>query len=151
MSTKVKDAVEFATKAHRGQTYGSKPYIYHLAKVFDNVKRFGGNESQQIAAWLHDVIEDTPLTKMDISKAFGPDVAHIVDLVSNKGSVKDTYKRINRNRDAVFVKLCDRLANVTEGAKNDKYRQLQPVFKSVLYRKGEFENLWNAIDRKLGL
>jgi (p)ppGpp synthase/HD superfamily hydrolase len=148
---KVKDAAKFAIKAHGNQRYGGKPYSYHLEKVYKNAVKHGGSETQQIAAWLHDTIEDTSVTSSDISKEFGSSVARLVDLVSNLSSKETTFKRIRTSKDAVFVKLCDRLANVTEGAKNDKYRKEHPLFKSILYKQGEFESLWRAIDQKLGM
>ena len=147
----VKDAAKFAVKSHGNQSYGSQPYSYHLEKVYKNTVRFGGSEVEQQAAWLHDVIEDTKITKSDVAKAFGGKVARIVDLVSNRASKEATFKRVRTDRSAVFVKLCDRLANVSAGSKNDMYRKRHPVFKSILYKKGEFEALWKAIDKALGL
>lgn len=147
----VKDAAKFALKAHGNQKYGSHPYGYHLEKVYQNTVRYGGSEPAKQAGWLHDVIEDTSVTKAEVARAFGGNVAKIVDLVSNRSSKEATNKRIRTSKDAVFVKLCDRLANVTEGAKNDKYRKAHPLFKSILYKKGEFDALWKAIDKVLGV
>jgi (p)ppGpp synthase/HD superfamily hydrolase len=145
----VKEAAKFAVKAHGNQSYGGKPYAYHLEQVYKNTVKYGGSTTQQIAAWLHDVIEDTSTTKAEVSKEFGSAVATLVDLLSNRGSKETTYKRIRSSKDAVFVKLCDRLANVSAGAKNDMYRKQHPLFKSILYKSGEFDSLWKEIDRRL--
>lgn len=142
-------AQQFAVKAHGDQKYGDKPYEYHLQKVVDNVRSFGGNENQIQAAYLHDVLEDTYIEKDELEKKFGKDVADIVDLLSNTGNKEETFKRIRTNPDAVFVKLADRLANTSEGKKNDKYRKEQPLFKSILYRKGEFDEMWDQLDKNL--
>lgn len=147
----VKDAAKFAARAHGNQSYGSQSYTYHLNQVYRNTLKFGGSDAEQQAAWLHDVIEDTKTTKSDVAKAFGGTVAKIVDLVSNRASKEATFKRVRTDRSAVFVKLCDRLANVSAGSKNDMYRKRHPVFKGILYKKGEFEALWKAIDKALGL
>lgn len=147
----VKDAAKFAARSHGNQKYGSHAYAYHLDKVYRNAVRFGGSEAEQQAAWLHDVIEDTSVTKGEVAKLFGGTVAKIVDLVSNRASKEVTFKRVRTDRSAVFVKLCDRLANVTAGSKNDMYRKRHPEFKGILYKKGEFEALWKAIDKALGL
>lgn len=146
----VKDAAKFAAKAHGSQRYGGKSYMYHLERVYRVVTRFGGSEVHQATAWLHDVIEDTSVTKSDIAKVFGSKIAHIVDLVSNRGSKESTFQRIRSDKDAVFVKLCDRLANVSEGGKLSMYRKQHQSFRSILYKKGEFDALWKAIDDKLG-
>jgi (p)ppGpp synthase/HD superfamily hydrolase len=145
----VKEAAKFAIKAHGSQTYGSKPYAHHLEQVYRNVVKYGGSPVLQMAAWLHDVIEDTSTTKAEVSKKFGSAVATIVDLVSNRGSKEATYKRIRSNKGAVFVKLCDRLANVSVGEKNDMYRKMHSLFKSILYKPGEFDSLWKEIERRL--
>jgi len=151
MKDEVKEAAKFAIEAHGGQRYGERtPYAYHLALTYQNAKRFSGSTNEQMAAWLHDVVEDTSVTLADVQKRFGYSVAHIIDLVTNTGSKEATYKRIRTSQHAVFVKLCDRLANIMSGSKNDMYKKQQPLFKSILYRKGEFENLWQAIDKHLG-
>ena len=147
----IKDAAKFAAKAHGKQRYGGKAYTYHLERVYRNAVRFGGSDVHQVAAWLHDVIEDTPVTKGDVTKAFGSKVAKIVDLVSNQGSKEATYKRIRTDKDAVFVKLCDRLANVSEGGKLDMYRKQHQLFSNILYKRGEFDALWKAIEKALGI
>lgn len=144
------DVRTFANTAHGDQKYGKdKPYSYHLDKVYDNAVKFGGSRTAQIAARLHDVLEDTSVPYETIEEKFGKDVADVVQLVSNLPDKAETYRRIRTNPDAVFVKLCDRLANVSEGQKNDKYRKEQPLFKSILYRPGEFDELWNAIEERL--
>jgi guanosine-3',5'-bis(diphosphate) 3'-pyrophosphohydrolase len=142
-------AEEVATYAHKGQQYGLQPYTYHLNKVYQNAVRFGGDSTAQQAAWLHDVLEDTAMTEDELRRIFGEKVAHIVDLVTNQPSKEETLRRIRSNPEAVFVKLCDRLANVEEGEKNDMYRKQQPLFKKMLYRPNEFESLWNELDKKL--
>ena len=145
----VKEAADFAAKAHGSQQYGSLPYWHHLNAVYMNAKSYGGTKTEQTVAWLHDVIEDTKVTKQDIAKVFGALVAHLVDLVTNKSSKETTFKRIRTSKSAVFVKLCDRLANVSEGGKLSMYRKWHQLFKSILYKRGEFESLWKAIDQKL--
>jgi (p)ppGpp synthase/HD superfamily hydrolase len=137
---------EFAVKAHGDQKYGDNPYSYHLDKVVNNATKFGGNEKQIQAAYLHDVLEDTSVSKEELEQNFGKEITNIVDLLSNTGNKEETFKRIRTNPDAVFVKLCDRLANVSEGQKNNKYKKEHPLFKSILYKKGEFDELWNKID-----
>ena len=159
----VKDAATFAAKVHGDQEYGPDlPYTYHLDQVCEIVKRFGGTTTHQIAAWLHDVVEDTPVKVIEVQTKFGSRIAQIVDLVSNRKPTKPvtpeskreakrkTWNLTRCSKDAVFVKLCDRLANVTAGSKNDMYRGQHATFKSILYREGEFDELWKEIDQKLG-
>jgi len=147
-------AHEFALAAHGDQKYGNEPYDNHLEEVVGLAKRFGGDETEITAARLHDVIEDTAVTKEQLAAQFGSEVAEIVDLLSNLGkdynSKKATFERIRTNPKAVFVKLCDRIANTSRGKKNDKYRKEQPLFKQILYRPGEYDLMWAVLDKILG-
>jgi len=147
----INKAATLAIKAHGDQMYGNKPYKYHLKKVYDNAVRYGGTTAARVAAVLHDTLEDTQLSKEEIAKEFSPKVAHIVDLLSNRPSKQETFQRIRTDPTAVFVKLCDRLANVQEGQKNDKYRKEHPLFKQELHTPGEYDTLWYAIEKALGV
>jgi len=145
------DADDFAQMAHGDQQYGQHPYKYHLDKVVDNARRFNGTKTQILCARLHDVIEDTAITKEQLASRFGNHVAHVVDLVSNQSKEhpdwkQTTLERIRTEPDAVFVKLCDRIANVAEGGKIGKYRKEYPLFRGILYREGEYEDMWRVLD-----
>jgi len=81
-------AVQFALESHRYQQrkYSGRPYILHLQSVSSYVWLEGGSESEAIAAWLHDYVEDAApklgLTLeaafAKISDEFGAEVAEIV-------------------------------------------------------------------------
>ena len=57
-------AVRMALISHGNQRYGDLPYQMHLEHVQAILTRFGldSEENLVIAAWLHDTLEDTPLT-----------------------------------------------------------------------------------------
>ena len=72
-----------------------------------------------IAVWGHDLIEDTRVSYNDVMNRLGQEVADIVYAVTNeKGKNRDErandkyYEGIRNTPGAVFVKLCDRIANV---------------------------------------
>ncbi len=53
----------WAQEFHRNQKYGNEPYTKHLEDVIAVLKRFGIKSScVLVEAWLHDAVEDTPLT-----------------------------------------------------------------------------------------
>ena len=54
-----------------------EPYTKHLSKVAQLVAESGGDEAQVAAAWLHDVVEDTPIPLSHIGTVFGPDIVEI--------------------------------------------------------------------------
>lgn len=113
-------ALMVAEKAHSNQTYDIYPYIYHIRQVVKIAEQLGYDESIVIAAALHDTLEDTPLSYNDIKKAFGKEVAEIVycvtdELGRNRNERKEkTYPKIQSNWKATVVKICDRIANVSQ-------------------------------------
>ena len=120
VTDRVLRAKQFAIQAHGTQMYGEGlPYEYHLQKVVNTLITAGvHNKEALMAGWLHDVVEDTPVTVQDLEKQFGWEVAWIVWSVSNgpganraeKHSV--TYPKICACPLAVVVKLADRVANM---------------------------------------
>jgi len=120
-------ALKFAEKAHEGQMrkFQDVPYIWHpitVAKLVDIYKPDSSNAILlRISALLHDVVEDTKYTLPDIFDQFGPQVASIVDELTNekdkKGKSKANYlayKMIGMSNYALVVKLADRLDNVMD-------------------------------------
>ena len=77
----VNKAKEFATKAHTGHfriNPEQTPYTDHLEEVALLVEMSGGDHFEIAAAWLHDVVEDTPATMEDVQREFGEEVAEMV-------------------------------------------------------------------------
>ena len=95
----VYDAYLLAAEAHEGQTRRSgDPYIYHpiaVALILANMKM---DSTVLAAAILHDVIEDTPVTKKQIVERFGDKVAEMVDGVSKISQIS------NENREHAEAK-----------------------------------------------
>jgi len=112
------DAIDLAKFAHRNQLdKAGFPYIEHPLRVLANVQAQGGRPFVQIAAVLHDVVEDTPFT-LDILLALGfsPAAVRLVDLVTRKDSVQTEiyYNNIAVNSDARMIKMADISDNTLE-------------------------------------
>ena len=79
-------AFEFAREAHSPQKRKSgEPYIIHpvcVARIVAEELELGADPV--IAAFLHDVVEDTPYTIEDIRERFGDDVAFLVGVVTKE-------------------------------------------------------------------
>ena len=73
-------AIEYATAAHAGQKrkYTYEDYITHPLAVAELANEIGLSQTAQIAAVLHDTVEDTSVTMEDIIRHFGEDVASYV-------------------------------------------------------------------------
>jgi (p)ppGpp synthase/HD superfamily hydrolase len=124
MSDFLDRVAQYAEEKHSGQKrkFNGEPYINHPKRVALTVQKYTKDENVVAAAWLHDVLEDTQATPLEIEKLFGKKVATIVDaLTSNKEESKALGKKeylakkiINLNSDALLVKLADRLDNISD-------------------------------------
>ena len=78
-------AVQFAIKAHEGQTrkYTGEPYVVHPMAVARTLEVNGMDGDTIAAALLHDVVEDTDVTAKDIMREFGTEISNIVIGVTN--------------------------------------------------------------------
>lgn len=127
--TKVKKilrAYEFAHKSHEGQERQSgDPYIIHPVAVAHILADMHMDHETLMAALLHDVIEDTPATKMQLSWRFGTTVSNMVDAVSKLTEIEFSSKEerqaesfqkmtlaMAKDIRIVLVKLADRLHNM---------------------------------------
>lgn len=155
------DAREFATKKHADQLYGEHPYTYHLNAVCEVAQRHCLNGDICVAAWLHDILEDTSVSSVELRTFFGPSVAGLVEAVTDEPGknrlerAKKTWPKIRTDAAAVALKLCDRIANVQaclDGVGNVKmlkaYRKEYDAFRAALYRDDEEEMLplWLELD-----
>lgn len=158
---KIEKARVFAIRAHGKQKYEDQPYEYHLRQVEELAKDFELSENVRVAAWLHDVLEDTDVFFEDVMVAFGIKVFDLVNSVTNEGGgnrkdrLQRTYQKIRRNPEAVALKLCDRIANVRACIhfSNNKlmkmYVKEQEDFEKALRRPGEWDGLWKALHNLL--
>ena len=87
MADLIDRARQFASAAHRNvgqlRKYSGQPYEEHLRKVAEIVSRATDDAEMIAAAWLHDVVEDTPTTIEDVERAFGPGVRALVDALTD--------------------------------------------------------------------
>ncbi len=118
-------AYDLAYEAHKPQRRkGGEPYITHPISVARIVaEEFQLDANTIIAAFLHDVVEDTPYTIEQICEQFGNDVAFLVGTVTKEKKAQyemskqlDNYKQmldsIQYDIRALLVKLADRLHNM---------------------------------------
>lgn len=97
------------------------PYMSHLMTVSAIVMEAGGTQDQQVAAVLHDAVEDTRATVPDVRRLFGPEVAAIVRACSDTEVLpkppwlarKQRYIRhLQRvHDDVLLVSLADKVHN----------------------------------------
>ena len=136
----IQSAYEFGALAHQGQTRkAGGDYIWHPVAVAEILAEIQLDKESLISAILHDVVEDTPYTKQDITERFGENVAEIVDGVTKLGKLEfdnpqeaqaENFRKMilamARDIRVILIKLADRLHNMrTLGVmRPDKQRRI---------------------------
>ena len=155
----LRDAESFAFTRHLGQEYGDGSFVArHLKPVVDIVDIWTcHNADLMAAAWLHDVVEDTPTSVYEVEGQFGRQIASIVDFVTDQPGAnrkerhENTYHRIARSTDAQIVKLADRCANMQACVQykntslGSMYLKEWPQFKALLCQP-PIVDLWNTVE-----
>jgi len=120
------DAYRFSEAAHKGQTRQSgDPYISHPLAVAEILAGWHLDGQALMAALLHDVMEDTSVTKAEISDTFGKPVAELVDGLSKLDKIEfqsaedaqaENFRKMllamARDVRVILIKLADRLHNM---------------------------------------
>jgi len=123
---RLEEAYRFSEAAHAGQTRQSgDPYISHPLAVAEILAGWHLDGQTLMAALLHDVTEDTSVTKDEISDTFGKPVAELVDGVSKLDKIEFTSAEhvqaenfrkmllaMARDVRVILIKLADRLHNM---------------------------------------
>ena len=121
-------AYEFGADAHAGQFRKSgEAYICHPVSVAITLAEMRMDPSGIMAAILHDVIEDTPITKKELAHQFSTEVAELVDGVTKltkidgksqtraeaqAENVRKMFLAMGKDLRVILVKLADRLHNM---------------------------------------
>ncbi|HWC00034.1 MAG TPA: HD domain-containing protein [Bryobacteraceae bacterium] len=117
-------AARFAAEKHAGQKRkgaAQEPYINHLIEVAELVA-YGCEQSDPnlvMAAFLHDTIEDTGVSRQDLSERFGEDVASLVAEVTDDKSLPSDVRKARQvdhapelSARAQTLKLADKISNL---------------------------------------
>ena len=124
--SRLEEAYRFSEAAHAGQTRQSgEPYISHPLAVAEILADWHLDGQTLMAALLHDVTEDTSVTKDEISDTFGKPVAELVDGVSKLDKIEfqsaehvqaENFRKMllamARDVRVILIKLADRLHNM---------------------------------------
>ena len=122
----LKKAYDFSRKAHDNQKRASgEEYFIHPCTVAGILMELGLDAATVAAAFLHDVIEDTPVSEGDISKEFGEEVLELVVGVTKLEKIRfnskeeeqaENFRKIfvamAKDIRVIIIKLADRLHNM---------------------------------------
>ena len=162
----LKQAYEFADKAHEGQRRQSKkPYITHPIAVASILCELEQELDTIIAGILHDTVEDTDVTSKQIEETFGKKVSVLVDGVTKLNKLKfhsqqeaqaENYRRMflamAEDYRVIIIKLADRLHNmktlqflVPEKQKRIAKETLE-IYGPLAHRLGIYNIKWQLED-----
>lgn len=164
----VRRALAFAAEAHASidqrRKYTNEPYIAHPIAVAKIVRTVRHTDAMIAAAYLHDVIEDTPVELLEIKSEFGLDVAELVYWLTDASKPEDgnraARKAIDRERiarapaAAQTIKLADLIDNTRTISAFDPdfwqvYREEKRQLLGVLRRSDR--RLWQQAAEQVGM
>jgi len=98
-------AYEFSADAHAGQFRKSgEAYICHPVSVAITLAEMRMDASGIMAAILHDVIEDTPISKKELANQFSEEVAELVDGVTKLTKLTASLRLVLKHKPKMSVK-----------------------------------------------
>jgi guanosine-3',5'-bis(diphosphate) 3'-pyrophosphohydrolase len=122
----IRRAWAFSLEQHEGQKRASgEPYVVHPLEVAQVLAELKMDSTAIAAGLLHDAVEDTDVTREEIEKRFGDQVAHIVEGVTKLDKIKFANREDHQAENirkmllamvtdvrVVIIKLADRLHNM---------------------------------------
>jgi len=163
----IRNAWLFCLSQHEGQKRASgEPYVIHPLEVGQVLAEMKMDSTAIAAGLLHDAVEDTDVSTQEISRRFGPQVAHIVEGVTKLDRIKFANKEDHQAENirkmllamvsdirVVLIKMADRLHNMRTLAhlKPEKQTRIAKetleIYAPLAHRlgmgklRGEFEDL----------
>lgn len=141
-------ALDFARERHHGQVrkVSNLPYITHpvaVSYIVASFKHSRHHEELLTASILHDVLEDTETTFVELAERFGPMVSSIVaELTNCADSIREMgkleyHKRklVGMSSYALVIKLADRLDNVRDNPTHKMIRDTRELMDHVEKRR----------------
>ncbi|MEA1974937.1 MAG: bifunctional (p)ppGpp synthetase/guanosine-3',5'-bis(diphosphate) 3'-pyrophosphohydrolase [Bacillota bacterium] len=165
----ISEVYYFAKEAHTGQKRKSgEDYFIHPVEVSLILAEMKMDEETIIASILHDVVEDTVITKEDIRKKFGDTIALLVDGVTKLTNLHYESKEIQKGENlrkmflamakdirVVLIKLADRLHNMrtleymSPIKKKEKAIETIEIYAPIADRLGMSQIKWELEDISL--
>ncbi len=152
----IEKAYFIAKKAHEGQfRFSGEPYIIHPVSVAIILYNLGMDGESMAAALLHDVVEDTDMTKENIQEEFGEDVANLVEGVTKLGkvpiftkeeqqaeNVRKMLMAMSQDIRVIIIKLADRIHNMRTlsfmrpDKRREKAQETLEIYAPIAHRLG---------------
>lgn len=138
-------AYELANELHKGQVRQSgEPYIMHPLAVAYILSEMRADKDTICAALLHDVIEDSEITKAQIAEIFNQDIANLVDGVTkisklnfsskqeqNLANTRKIITSMTEDVRIIIIKLADRLHNMRTLEFKSEFKQKENALETM--------------------
>jgi (p)ppGpp synthase/HD superfamily hydrolase len=157
--------LQWALELHKDQKYGEHSYSRHILQVLETVETvFPDDVDLQVAACLHDSLEDTDVSLEEIWLRYGDRVSQLVTAVTaREGSRRSRHAvmldQLKSFPAAIPLKLADRVNNVSECWRTQNsllfvYHREHRTMRDALYRLSSHDSgcfkLWSDLDKLLG-
>lgn len=162
----IERAYNYANQAHNGQKrISGEPYIIHPVEVAMILTEIEMDTSSICAALLHDVIEDTNVSYLNVKSEFGEEIALLVDGVTKLSRIqfqsredaqaenlRKMFMAMARDIRVILIKLADRLHNMRtlsyqpERKQKEIAQETMDIFAPLAHRLGMFKFKWELED-----
>ncbi len=162
----VRKAYEFAEKVHHGERRASgEPYIQHCLETAYIIAELKQDSTSIAAALLHDVLENSSTTYMELEEKFGEDVAKLVDGVTKLSkiqyhdrqerdaeSIRKMFLATTHDLRVLIIKLADKLHNMRtlEHLTSEQQQRISQatldIYAPLAYRLGMANIKWELED-----
>ena len=162
----IQKAYNFAKEKHGEQCRKSgEPYIVHPVQVAYELAKLELDDATICAALLHDVVEDTEITKEDIINIFGEEIAEMVDGVTKLSKIQfstaqeqqvEDYRKMflamGKDIRVILIKLADRLHNMrtlkylSEDRQFANAKETMDLYAPLANRLGIYSFKWELED-----